>query len=159
MRPYTSETLARALNIHAAIQPFKKTKQKKQTVTGMSTREDMGQRGEEATGLLCVRGQCGCSGGKRGMELHPPRCTRLTPVFLFVSVRDSSALHLGPNQSAGLYPLPATWADSRSHRGGGGVDSGTGKTRRDLRRHREDNLREDIWIFCHLLAEDVDLQG
>lgn len=58
---------------------------------------------------VCVRESAGSLVavlGKGGMELHPPCSSRLTPVFPCVSVRDSSALHLCPNQSSGLYLPP-----------------------------------------------------
>lgn len=111
--------------------------------------------------VMCVRGQFGCSGGKRGMGLHPPGRLDLTPVFHFVSVRDSSALHLCPNQSTGLHLPPGpilsltcgTQARSRTAftgpKGGGDLESVTRK-HTGITVSRGRLISEKIWIVLNL---------
>ncbi|KAA8583349.1 hypothetical protein FQN60_015895 [Etheostoma spectabile] len=69
---------------------------------------------EEVMVVVCVRGEFGCSCGKRGMGLHPPGY-RLTPVFHFVSVSESQLCSPSVSKSERKVP-PATWTGHKQGR-------------------------------------------
>lgn len=82
-----------ALNMDAATHTLKKTRRGDTNIIPLRPETD--ERGGDGSDV-CVCERAVWDGAP------PPGILDLTPVFLFVSVRASSALHLCPNQSTGL---------------------------------------------------------
>lgn len=147
-----------SLNMNVAAHELKNCRK----VTQTSSRWDVRQIREEVMGAMCVRGQFGCSGGKRGMGLHPPGILdrhlfsslcqwEIALLSICVQIRaQGSTCHLDRFSASPAGRKRSQRQTFARLKGGGDLESGTRKHVRDHFQQREDNLREDTWILFHL---------